>query len=101
MRSVTGARVEAALPLGSTLRVTCSAFRARSGESLYLAERESDRLVLRALSGAGERIRVELGTPLSRGRLRAGLDLTTRATHPARVQWTVDWTRRSRVKRAR
>ena len=101
VRSVTAARVEAALPLGSTLRVTCSAFRAKSGESLYLAERDADRLVLRALTGAGERVRIELGTPLTRGRLRAGLDLTTSAARPARVQWTLDWTRRSRMRRAR
>jgi len=101
VRAVTAARVDAALPAGSTLRVTCSAFRARSGESLYLSERESDRLVLRALTGAGERVRIELGTPLTRGRLRAGLDLTTSAPRPTRVQWTLDWTRRSRMKRGR
>jgi hypothetical protein len=98
VRSVTSARIEARGPAGLHLGVTHSIYRVRRGESLYLPEAESDRLVLRALSGEGERTRVETRAPLAGGRLRASLRLTTTSGRAARPQWTLDWTRRARIR---
>ena len=88
-------------PAGVRVRLTHAVFRVRPGESVYLPEVLSDRLVLRALSGAGERTRLELVLPAGRGSLRAALNLSTKGIRPLRSQWTLDWTRRARLKRGR
>ena len=100
VRSVTGARLEARGPVGLRLAIAHSVFRARRGESLYLPETESDRLVLRALSGEGGRTRIELKAPFAGGRARAALHLNTAPERRARSDWTLDWTRRARVRKA-
>jgi hypothetical protein len=101
VRVVTTARLEAQAPAGLLLRLTHAVFRVRPGESLYLPEVLSDRLVLRALSGAGERTRLELALPAGRGSLRAALNLSSKGIRRLRSQWTLDWTRRARLKRGR
>jgi hypothetical protein len=100
VRSVTSARVEARGPAGFQLAITHSLYRVKRGESLYLPEVESDRLVLRALSGEGERTRIEARTPLGGGRMRAGLRLASTTESRARAQWTLDWTRRARIRKS-
>ena len=99
VRSVTTARVEARGPAAIALGVTHSVYRVRRGESLYLPEAESDRLVLRAVSGEGERTRIEGRAPFAGGRLRATLGLAVAGERRARPQWTLDWTRRARLRR--
>ena len=75
VRVVTAARVESRAPLGILVRVTHAVYVARRGESVYLPEAQSDRLVLRALSGAGDRTRVEIVLPAGGGALHAGAEL--------------------------
>jgi len=99
VRSVTSARIEARGPAGFQLAMTHSLYRVKRGESLYLPEAESDRLVLRALSGEGERTRIEARAPLGGGRMRAGLRLASTTESRARAQWTLDWTRRARIRK--
>jgi len=94
VRVVSTARLEARAPAGIVLRVTHTAYRVRRGERLYLAESESDRLVLRALSGDGARSRIEVRVPVARGHVSAALLVSSGAVTPA--EWTLDWTRRSR-----
>jgi hypothetical protein len=98
VRAVTTARLEARGPAGLDLGLTHSVYRVQRGESLYLPEVESDRLVLRALSGEGERTRVEARTPFAGGRVRAALHLAGSPARDRRPQWTLDWTRRARVR---
>jgi len=100
VRSVTGARLEARGPRDLRLAVAHSVYRARRGESLYLPEAETDRLVLRAVSGEGGRTRIELRAPFAGGRARAALHLNTAPERRARSDWTLDWTRRARVRKA-
>jgi len=100
VRSVTSARLEARGPLDVRLAIAHSVYHARRGESLYLPEAESDRLVLRALSGEGARTRIELRAPFAGGRARAALNLSTALERRARADWTLDWTRRARLRRA-
>jgi hypothetical protein len=99
VRSVTSARLEARGPAGVSLGVTHSIYRVKRGESLYLPEAESDRLVLRAVSGEGERTRIEARAPFAGGRLRAALHVGLAAGRRARPQWTLDWTRRARLRK--
>ena len=99
VRSVTSARIEARGPAGLRLGITHSVYRVKRGESLYLPEAESDRLVLRAVTGEGERTRIEARAPFAGGRLRAALNLGLAAERRARPQWTLDWTRRARLRR--
>jgi hypothetical protein len=99
VRSVTSARLEARGPLDIRLGVAHSVFRVRRGESLYLPEAESDRLILRAVSGEGERTRIEARSPFAGGRVRAALHLNTASDRRARADWTLDWTRRARLRR--
>ena len=102
LRRVLTARLDATLPGGARLGVTHSVYRSRRGESLYLPERESDRLVLRALSGAGQRTRCELTAPAAGGALRGGIGLTSsRSPQLVRTQWTLDWTRRIHLRHGR
>ena len=101
VRAATVAALEVRTPFGATLRAEERAFRAGAGEGYRAPEFEADRLVLRALSGAGERTRIEIGLPAPAGRLHAGWSRTATATAPARPQWTVNWTRRARVRAGR
>ncbi len=100
VRSVTSARLEARGPLGLRLGVAHSVYKVRRGESLYLPEAESDRLVLRAVSGEGERTRIEARWPFAGGRVRAALHLNTAPDRRARPDWTLDWTRRARLRKS-
>lgn len=99
VRRVVSAGARVALPLGAELRVAHAVYRTRRGESFYLPERERDRLVLRALAGAGQRTRAELALPAAGGTVRSSLGLTTGRTRAGRAQWSVDWTRRLRLRR--
>lgn len=99
IRVVTTAEAELLGPYGCRLRVRHSAFAAKPGETLYLPEAGSDRLVLRALSGVGERTRIDLGVPTPSGTLRASLSLTARDGDRPEPEWTLDWSRRSRLRR--
>ncbi len=96
LRAVTAARFECDAPFGARLALTQAAYRVRRGESLYLPEAEADRLVLRALTGTGERTRLEVALPAGSGRVRASLALAGVAGE-ARSKWTIDWTRRARL----
>ena len=100
VRVVSAARVEAQGPLGSSLSAAHTVHHARRGESLYLAEAESDRLILRALAGDGERSRLEIKAPVGGGAARAALDLTSAVSKRPRLRWTLDWTRRARARHA-
>jgi hypothetical protein len=99
VRAVSTAGVEARGPWGLALRVAHSLYRVQRGESLYLAEAESDRLVLRALSGEGSRTRLEARLPFAGGRVGATVQLSSTAVErEPRAQWTLDWTRRARLR---
>lgn len=96
-RSVSSVGIEARVPMGATLRASHSVYRVGSGESLYLPELAPDRLVLRALSGDGERTRLEARVPLSGGRVAATVDLVRPNLRERDVRWTFEWSRRSRA----
>ena len=100
VRTVTAVRLEVEGPAGTGLRITHCAYRVRSGESLYLIETASDRVVLRAVSGTGRRTRVELRAPGAGGRINAALEIPgvagARNDAASRPRWTLDWTRRAR-----
>src|SRR5262249_43125953 len=100
VRSITSAAVEVETPLGARLRAEHRVFRSGPGENLRVPELEADRLVLRALSGDGERSQIEMIVPAPAGRVRAGLSLTAAARKPPRTQWTLHWARRARTGRA-
>ena len=97
VRSATLTAIECRLPAGGWLRTEQRVYRSGSGEGYRAADLEADRLVLRSLSGAGERTRIEWMMPLPAGSMRAGLTLNAAASRPARTQWTLDWTRRARI----
>jgi len=97
VRRASLAAVQCRLPFGGWVRAEQRAFRAGAGEGYRAADFEADRVVLRSLSGAGERTRIELMVPGPAGRMRAGLTLNAAASRPARTQWTLDWTRRARI----
>jgi hypothetical protein len=101
VRGVSAAGVEIAGPARSVLRISHCAYRVRSGESLYLPEDESDRLVLRALTGVGERTRIELHLALAGGFARAAAAWSAAAAEQPRVQWTLDWSRRASIRRTK
>jgi hypothetical protein len=99
VRRVVIVRGEWALPYGARTAVTHAVWRARSGEGLVLPEAGADRLVLRSVSGAGTRTLPELRLPFASGQLRLAVTLVTggtRATPPP--AWTVEWSRRSRLR---
>lgn len=98
VRGVSTVRVAVALPAGVSARLTHSVYRVRSGESLYLPEAGIDRLVLRAVTGAGERSRLEVSAPAARGTIRAALDLSLVEGKLPRANWTLDWIRRTRTR---
>jgi hypothetical protein len=99
VRSVTSARLEARGPIGIRIGVVHSVFRVRRGESLFLPEAESDRLVLKSVSGEGERTRIEARSPFAGGRVRAALHLNTASERTTRTDWTLDWSRRARLRK--
>jgi hypothetical protein len=100
VRTVTAVRLEIEGPAETGVGITHSTYRARPGESLYLAEAASDRVVLRAVSGTGRRTRVEVRAPGAGGRIHAALDVPAtvgvRSGGSSRPQWTLEWTRRAR-----
>ena len=95
-RAVSSCRIEARLRWGVSLSLSHLVFRVRRGESLYLREAQSDRLVLRALSGEGQRTQLDVRLPLARGALRASGQLTAPLQGRRTARWTLEWTRRSR-----
>lgn len=99
VRTVNAAGVDARLAGGLRLRVMHTVYRTRRGERLYLPESLGDRLVLRALSGAGARTRVELRAPVAGGAVRATVALASGTRRAARPQWTLEWSRRARIGR--
>jgi hypothetical protein len=99
VRAVSTVRLEFDAGGGATIACTRSAYRVRSGESLYLPEAGGDRLWLRAVSGAGTLTRVESSLPVAGGRLRASLTRIENPGRSPRPHWSFDWTRRSRTTR--
>jgi hypothetical protein len=95
VRRVTTQRLAFATGGGGSIAITRSAYRVSSGESLYLPETGSDRLWLRAVSGAGTFTRFEAAWPLAGGRLRASLTRIENPGRSPRPHWSMDWTRRS------
>jgi len=100
VRESLAAGVEAPLPAGARATLAHTVYRARSGETIYVPERDADRWVLRALGGAGARTRAAIDLPLADGMLRAGVAFRVART-PARTQWSLQWTRRVRLPRMR
>ncbi|HTK32392.1 MAG TPA: hypothetical protein VL332_10580 [Candidatus Saccharimonadaceae bacterium] len=98
VRAVSTVRLEAPLVGAASIGVTHAVYRTESGESLYLPETEADRLVLRALTGDGERTRIECDVPVAHGEVRAAFELNLAEGRPTRAQWTVDWIRRARTR---
>lgn len=88
---------EAALPGGARLAVLHATWAARRGERAYLLEAAEDRLVLRALTGAGARTRCELSVPALGGRARVSIALAESGGRSAAPRWTAEWTRRARL----
>jgi hypothetical protein len=76
-------------------------YRVGSGESLYLPELDPDRLVLRALSGEGERTRLEARVPAGGGRAAATLELARPSGRPGELRWAFEWARRARASGSR
>ncbi len=97
VRGASLASVEWRMPFGGSLRSEQRVYRSGSGEGLRAVDAEGDRVVLRPLSGAGERTRFEWMVPGPAGRIRAGLTVHAAATRPARTQWTLEWSRRARI----
>jgi hypothetical protein len=98
VRVVSGARVAASGPFGTAVEVAHTVFHARRGESLYLAEAEADRLIVRALTGDGARTRIEFRAPAVGGTLRAALDLAATGGKRPQPRWGLDWSRRARAR---
>ena len=99
VREVTAVRAVAVVPGGMSLSLGHALYRVRRGESLYLREAESDRVLLRALTGQGHRTRLDVAVPLARGTLRAALHLDVRERIRRAPRWDLEWSRRSRAPR--
>jgi hypothetical protein len=97
VRRAVVARGEWALPFGARVVLTHAVWRARSGESLMLPEARADRLVLRALGGAGTRTLGELQLPFASGTVRVSVGRTVGGTRVSPPTWSVEWSRRSRL----
>jgi hypothetical protein len=95
VRRVTTQRLAFATGGGGSIAITRSAYRVSSGESLYLPETGSDRLWLRAVSGAGSFTRIEASWRLAGGQVRASLTRIENPGRSPRPHWSIDWTRRS------
>jgi hypothetical protein len=96
-RAVSSCGIEGKLTRGISLSLSHLVFRVRRGESLYLREAESDRLVLRALSGEGQRTQLDVRLPLAHGALHASGQITEPVGGRRTRRWTLEWTRRSRA----
>jgi hypothetical protein len=96
VRVASSLQLDAPLGFGWAARLVHTSYRVRRGESLYLPEPASDRVVLRALSGDGERTRVELQAPIGGGRVNAGLAWDDTRGRTSRPRWSVEWSRRAR-----
>jgi hypothetical protein len=100
VRIVTAAQAELEGPAGTALKITHCVYRVRSGETLYLVETASDRVILRAVSGTGRRTRVEVRAPGAGGHINAALEVPGvtdgQSSEATRPRWTLDWTRRAR-----
>jgi len=96
VRTITGVGLDLLAARGVTASLAHSVYRVRRGESLYLLENGSDRLVLRALAGEGHRTRIEIRVPFGRGVVHAGLHLDVRDGRRRPPRWDVEWSRRSR-----
>ena len=99
VREAVSAGAEASLPAGAGVGVTHTVYRARAGETVYLPEHDGDRWVLRALSGAGTRTRASLRLPLAEGTLTGVMSLG-RSRGVEKRQWSLQWSRRIRLRRA-
>lgn len=97
VRRVSVASGEAALPGGARLAIQHAVWIARRGERAWLLEPGEDRLVLRALSGAGSRTRCELTVPALGGRARLAIATAESGGKAATPHWTAEWTRRARL----
>jgi hypothetical protein len=97
VRRVSVANGDAALPGGARLAVSHAVWFARRGERAYLLETAEDRLVLRALSGAGSRTRCELSVPALGGRARLAIAIAEGGGRAVAPHWTAEWTRRARL----
>ena len=98
VREALSAGVEAPLPAGAGAGIAHTVYRARAGETVYLPERDGDHWVLRALSGAGDRTRATLRLPLAEGTL-AGVVTLGRTRGLEKRQWSLQWSRRIRLRR--
>ena len=83
---------------GAELGVSLTLYHTRGGEAQFVSEIESDRRVLRALSGTGRRLRLQLKVPAAAGSIRAAVTLPEAAGHRRSPQWTLDWTRSVRAR---
>ena len=99
VRAATTTSLEAATSSGLRVRLTQTVHRGRAGESLYVPERSSDRVVLKALAGSGERTRLEFAAPVGGGTLEAGVAYGVASGRRSRTQWSLEWTRRARLKK--
>ncbi len=101
VRVASSVRIEARMPGGIEAALGHCVFRVRRGENLYLREAESDRLMLRALSGEGQRTRLDLSVRLARGTLHATWHLADVTGRPEASRWALEWVRHSRTGGAR
>jgi hypothetical protein len=92
------AGVEARFPGGIELRAAHAVLDARPGETIYLPELESDRLVLRAVSGPARRTRLVARVPAADGALSAGVGLGLARSGTRRSDWSVQWSRRLKLR---
>jgi hypothetical protein len=99
VRVASSLQLDAPLGFGWDARLVHTSYRVRRGESLYLPEPASDRVVLRALTGDGERTRIELRAPVAGGRVSAGLAWDDTRGRTTRPRWSVEWARRARTRR--
>jgi hypothetical protein len=100
VRVASSVQLEAPVAAGLDLRLAHTVYRVRRGESLYLPEPASDRVVLRALTGNGERTRIELRAPLAGGRVSAGLTWNDTRGGDTGPRWNLEWARRARARGA-
>jgi hypothetical protein len=96
-RTVTTMRAEGRASAGVGWSVAHAVHDARAGDLLYVRETEPGRLVLRALSGRGQRTVARLSAPAGRGRVEVQAALGETVGRPARLAWQVRWVRRARL----
>ena len=99
VRSLVGLGLEANAAQRIRLRLSHTVFDVGFGERLYWAERDPDRLVLRPASGRGRRTEIEVDAPVASGRLGAALRWVERYGETPGPRWTLDWSRRSSLRK--